>query len=178
MLLSEVLGEVEVSLACLDKSWSGDCGRDEETTQTFRGQGADRPSISLLLRQQTAQPAHPPPLSSCSSLGSGFEIVGQPCRPITHFQEPESEVLHDWVTLPSPAHSSCTGASDKELSPMKLTSPIPPRVGSGLASSLKVMEKAQECERRERMLQYTCLENPMNRGAWQTTVHGVAKSQT
>ena len=24
--------------------------------------------------------------------------------------------------------------------------------------------------------QYSCLENPMDRGAWQTTVHGVAKS--
>ena len=27
-------------------------------------------------------------------------------------------------------------------------------------------------------LQYFCLENPMNKGAWQTIVHGVAKSQT
>ena len=27
-------------------------------------------------------------------------------------------------------------------------------------------------------LQYFCLENPMNRGAWQATVHGVAKSWT
>ena len=27
-------------------------------------------------------------------------------------------------------------------------------------------------------LQYSCLENPMDRGAWQTTVHLVAKSQT
>ena len=27
-------------------------------------------------------------------------------------------------------------------------------------------------------LQYSCLENPMNRGAWQATVHGVAKSWT
>ena len=27
-------------------------------------------------------------------------------------------------------------------------------------------------------LQYSCLENPMDRGAWQTTVHGVAKSGT
>ena len=27
------------------------------------------------------------------------------------------------------------------------------------------------------LLQYTCLENPMDRGAWQTRVHGVAKSQ-
>ena len=27
-------------------------------------------------------------------------------------------------------------------------------------------------------LQYSCLENPMDRGVWWTTVHGVAKSQT
>ena len=27
-------------------------------------------------------------------------------------------------------------------------------------------------------LQYSCLENSMSRGAWQATVHGVAKSQT
>ena len=28
------------------------------------------------------------------------------------------------------------------------------------------------------LLQYSCLENPMNRGAWRATVHGVTKSQT
>ena len=28
------------------------------------------------------------------------------------------------------------------------------------------------------LLQYSCLENPMDRGAWQATVHGVAKSWT
>ena len=27
-------------------------------------------------------------------------------------------------------------------------------------------------------LQYSCLGNPMDGGTWQTTVHGVAKSQT
>jgi len=27
-------------------------------------------------------------------------------------------------------------------------------------------------------LQYSCLENPMDRGAWQAAVHGVTKSQT
>ena len=27
-------------------------------------------------------------------------------------------------------------------------------------------------------LQYSCLENPMDGGAWQAAVHGVAKSQT
>ena len=28
------------------------------------------------------------------------------------------------------------------------------------------------------LLQYSCLENPMDRGAWQATVHRVAKSWT
>ena len=28
------------------------------------------------------------------------------------------------------------------------------------------------------LLQYSCLENPMDGGAWLATVHGVAKSQT
>ena len=28
------------------------------------------------------------------------------------------------------------------------------------------------------LLQYSCLENPMDRGVWQTTVHRVAQSQT
>ena len=27
-------------------------------------------------------------------------------------------------------------------------------------------------------LQYSCLENPMDRGVWQATVHGISKSQT
>ena len=27
-------------------------------------------------------------------------------------------------------------------------------------------------------LQYSCLENPIDRGAWRAIVHGVAKSQT
>jgi len=28
------------------------------------------------------------------------------------------------------------------------------------------------------LLQYSCLENPMDRGAWWATAHGVIKSQT
>ena len=28
------------------------------------------------------------------------------------------------------------------------------------------------------LLQYSCLGNPMDRGPWRTTVHGVAKSRT
>ena len=33
-------------------------------------------------------------------------------------------------------------------------------------------------ERNGNPLQYSCLENPMDGGAWQATVHAVAKSQT
>ena len=31
---------------------------------------------------------------------------------------------------------------------------------------------------RANLLQYTCLENPMDRGAWRATVHGVTRSRT
>ena len=36
------------------------------------------------------------------------------------------------------------------------------------------------CPRREQgnPLQHSCLENPTDRGAWQATVHGIAKSRT
>ena len=33
-------------------------------------------------------------------------------------------------------------------------------------------------EGNDNALQYSCLENPMDRGAWQAIVHGVAKSRT
>jgi len=33
-------------------------------------------------------------------------------------------------------------------------------------------------DRHSNPLQYSCLENPMNRGAWWATVHGVAKIET
>ena len=32
-------------------------------------------------------------------------------------------------------------------------------------------------ERHGNLLQYSCLENPIDREAWQATVHGVAKSE-
>ena len=33
-------------------------------------------------------------------------------------------------------------------------------------------------EKNDNPLKYSCLENPVDRGAWQTTVHRVTKSQT
>ena len=33
-------------------------------------------------------------------------------------------------------------------------------------------------ERNGNPLQYSCLENPMDRGAWRATLHGITKSRT
>ena len=40
------------------------------------------------------------------------------------------------------------------------------------------MEIPDHLEGNGKPLQYSCLENPMDGGAWWATVHGVAKSQT
>ena len=39
-------------------------------------------------------------------------------------------------------------------------------------------KKKEEEEGNSNPFQYFCLENPMDRGAWQATIHGVTKSQT
>ena len=44
-------------------------------------------------------------------------------------------------------------------------------------SSIPGLRRSPE-EGNSNPLQYSCLENPMDRGAWSTTVHGVTKSQT
>ena len=38
------------------------------------------------------------------------------------------------------------------------------------------LERSLE-EEKDKALQYSCLGNPMDRGAWQVTVHGVTKRQ-
>ena len=40
----------------------------------------------------------------------------------------------------------------------------------------QVQSLGQEEEGHGNLLQYSCLENPMNRGSWWATVHGVTKS--
>ena len=59
------------------------------------------------------------------------------------------------------------GGSDGKLSACKVGDPgsIP---GSGRSSG----------ERNDNPLQYSCLENPMDRGAWRATAHGVEKNLT
>ena len=48
---------------------------------------------------------------------------------------------------------------------------------AGDAGSISGLERSLE-EGNGRPLQYSCLGNPKDRGAWQAVVHGVTKSQT
>ena len=68
---------------------------------------------------------------------------------------------------PLPSPTSTRGSSDSKESACNVGDPglIP---GLGRCSA----------EENGYPLQYSCLENAMDRGAWRTTVHGVAKSQT
>ena len=50
-------------------------------------------------------------------------------------------------------------------------------VNAGDADSIPVLGRSPG-EGNGNPLQYSCQGNPMDRGAWQATVHGVAKSQT
>ena len=48
---------------------------------------------------------------------------------------------------------------------------------AGDPGSIPVLEESSG-EGNGNPLQYSCLENPMDGGAWEATVHGVAKSRT
>ena len=52
-----------------------------------------------------------------------------------------------------------------------------PLAGIGDVSSIPESERSPG-EENGNALQYSCLGNPMDRGAWRATVHGVAKSRT
>ena len=49
--------------------------------------------------------------------------------------------------------------------------------GAGDASSILRSERSPG-EGHGNLLQYSCLDNPMDGGAWQTTLHGVAELDT
>ena len=47
-----------------------------------------------------------------------------------------------------------------------------------LIASIQEEVRTQSREGNDTPLQYSCLENPMDGGAWNAAVHGVTKSQT
>ena len=59
-----------------------------------------------------------------------------------------------------------------------LLCPHPNRVSLPHSSILLVIIRIHDGEGNSNPLQYSCLENPMDKGAWYTAIHGVAKSRT
>ena len=55
---------------------------------------------------------------------------------------------------------------------------LPANTGDGRDSGSIPGSGRQPGEGNGNPLQYSCQENPTDRGAWEATVHGVAKSQT
>ena len=51
-------------------------------------------------------------------------------------------------------------------------------IAPGTQGSWWLGQQEIQCSRRVWPLQYSCLENPMDEGAWWAVVHGIAKSQT
>ena len=69
----------------------------------------------------------------------------------------------------------CLGSA---LAPPRVEDPLAfPAYNTGDLVSIPELERSPG-EGKGNPLQYSCLENPLDRGAWQATVHGVAKSQT
>ena len=96
-----------------------------------------------------------------------------------------------WLTtsrgfFPPQGNLVCFLGANLATCPLGLTPQIRrfqiPRKESTFASHSKVPSLGREDPLEEGMaphsLQYSCLENPMDRGAWRATVHGVAKSRT
>ena len=93
-----------------------------------------------------------------SSWASGAELTGQPKCPLGAFL---FFLINAYISRGFPSDSdgkeSTCNAGDQGSNPGSERSP-----GEGNGNPL----------------QYSCLENPMDRGAWRATVHGVAEGRT
>ena len=105
------------------------------------------------------------------------------------------QALPDGLTTPaslSSNHTPCTSLEILLLDPARLLGSRFPKAlcclpwcsdgkestcSAGNPGSIPGSRRSRG-ERNGNLLQYPCLENPMDRGAWWTTVHGVTKSQT
>ena len=65
-----------------------------------------------------------------------------------------------------------------QASQMALVVKKPPAIAGDIRDADSVLGLGRSPEEgKGNPLQYSCLESPMDRGAWRATVHGVAKSQ-
>ena len=85
------------------------------------------------------------------------------------------QIVSQYVTFCSWARISRTGIRSAGL--ILPTSPTCPKFGIVHGSDLET-DRSSIGEGNGTPLQYSCLENPMNGGAWKAPVHGVAEGQT
>ena len=78
----------------------------------------------------------------------------------------------EWVAMPSSRGSSRSGDQARIHLPV-----LASRFFTTSATWVEPFKKSHG-EGNGNPLQYSCLENPIDRGAWQATVHSVAQSQT
>ena len=152
--------------------------------------------MSDSLRPHESQHARPPYPSPASGVHPDSRPLSQWCHPaISSFVVPFSSCPQSLPVSESFPMSQLFAWGGQSTGVSALASFLPKKSQGwyiGLPSSSDGKESAcntedpglipglERCsgEGNSNPLQYSCLENPMDRGAWQATVHGVAKSRT
>ena len=168
---------------CLPSTWSPECldlGRAQNACSTHRDWA--RTMSECLVWGYWSAVAYCRG-SGCSRLGYGIHPLGQSvghwCKELTHSKRPwcwerlkagregDDRGWDGWMASPTQWVWIWAGGSEVKASAYNVGD-----LGliSGLGRSLG--------EGNGNPLQYSCLENPMDGGAWWATVHRVAKSQT
>ena len=88
-------------------------------------------------------------------------------------------VRHDWSDLAAAAAALfCYQLHSYTVSLASLVAQIVKNLPAMQETRVQSLGWEDAGEGNGNPLQYSCLDNPMDRGAWQATVHGVANSQT
>ena len=101
-------------------------------------------------------------------------------------QEATVRTLHgttDWFKIGKGVRQSCILSPFlfnlyAEASQVALVKNLPANAGRHKRHRFNSWVRKISCKGNGSPLQYSCLENPMDREAWQAIVHGVTKSQT
>ena len=142
-------------------------------------------SLESLLDSKEIQPVHPKGNQSWVFIGRTDAEAETPstlaawCQELTHLKRPWC-----WERLRAGREGDDTGWEGWMASPTQWTW-VWVNSGSwwwtgrpGLLRSMGSQSRTTERLNWTDALQYSCLENSMDRGAWSATVHGVAKSGT